>query len=47
VAVTVRLEPMSQERYDAYRPVAERDYATGIATSGAMAEAKRLDAAAG
>jgi hypothetical protein len=33
VAVTVRLEPMTQEQYDEYRPVAEHDYATSIATS--------------
>jgi len=46
VAVTVRLEPMTQEQYDEYRPVAEQDYATSIATSGAMADADAVQRAA-
>jgi ribosomal protein S18 acetylase RimI-like enzyme len=39
VAVTVRLEPMTQEQYDVYRPAAEADYGRNIAESGALAEA--------
>lgn len=38
--VAVRLEPMTQEQYDAYRAVAEDDYAESIARSGSMPDAE-------
>lgn len=38
--VAVRLEPMSREQYDAYRVLAEADYAASLADSGAMPEAE-------
>jgi GNAT superfamily N-acetyltransferase len=34
--VTVRLEPMTREQYDAYRVTAEADYATSIRDSGSL-----------
>jgi ribosomal protein S18 acetylase RimI-like enzyme len=46
VAATVRLEPMTRDQYDAYRAVAEDDYAESIARSGSMplAEARTKSA---
>lgn len=38
VTVSVRLAPMTADEYDAYRVVAERDYADEIVRSGAMPE---------
>lgn len=35
---SVRLEPMTREQYDAYRAVAEDEYAESIARSGSMPE---------
>jgi GNAT superfamily N-acetyltransferase len=47
MTVSVRLEPMTQDQFTAYRAVAEADYAEGIARSGAMSEASaRLKATA-
>jgi GNAT superfamily N-acetyltransferase len=46
VAVTVRLEPMTQEQYDVYRVAAEVDYGRNIAASGALAEADATERAA-
>ncbi len=40
--VMVRLEPMSREQYDAYRVVAEREYADSIRDSGSLPEAEAL-----
>lgn len=45
MTVSVRLEPMTQEQYDAYRPVAEADYGRSIARSGAMAGADAVQRA--
>ena len=41
-AVTVRLEPMTREQYDAYRVTAEADYAASIRDSGSMPEAEAV-----
>jgi GNAT superfamily N-acetyltransferase len=46
MGISVRLEPMTQEQYDAYRASAEEDYASSIAESGSMAaESARRKAA--
>ena len=41
-AVTVRLEPMTREQYDAYRVTAETDYAASIRDSGSLPEAEAV-----
>jgi len=38
MTMTVRLEPMTQDQYDAYRATAEDDYAAEIHRSGTMGE---------
>jgi hypothetical protein len=43
--VTVRLEPMSPEQYDAYRVTAEDDYAQSFIDSGSMPEAEAREKA--
>ena len=45
--VSVRLEPMSRDEYDAYRVTAERDYADSFRDSGALPEAEAVERAAG
>lgn len=46
MAISVRLEPMTQPEYDAYRAGAERDYAKSIARSGSMPEREAHEKAA-
>ena len=46
MTVTVRLEPMAREQYDAYRVTAEDSYATSIISSGALPEAEARTKAA-
>ena len=41
-AVTVRLEPMTREQYDAYRVTAEADYAAAIRDSGTLPDAEAV-----
>jgi len=42
----VRLEPMTEDQYDAYRVTAEREYADSIRDSGAMPEAEAVQKSA-
>ena len=44
--VSVRLEPMSRDEYDAYRVTAEREYADSVRDSGALPEAEAVEKAA-
>ena len=44
--VSVRLEPMSQDQYDAYRVTAEDDYAASFRDSGALPDAEARTRAA-
>jgi ribosomal protein S18 acetylase RimI-like enzyme len=46
VTVTVHLEPMTREQYDAYRVTAEDEYAESIRDSGSMPEAEAREQAA-
>ena len=41
--VSVRLEPMSRDEYDAYRVTAEREYADSLRDSGSMPEAEAVE----
>lgn len=44
--VSVRLEPMSRDEYDAYRVTAEREYADSLRDSGALPEAEAVEKSA-
>jgi ribosomal protein S18 acetylase RimI-like enzyme len=46
MTVTVRLDPMTREQYDAYRVTAEHDYAEAIRASGSLPEAEAREKSA-
>jgi ribosomal protein S18 acetylase RimI-like enzyme len=46
MTVTVRLEPMTRQQYDAYRATSEVDYAASIRDSGSMPETEAREKAA-